>query len=53
MRKCCSTCKYHDDFSWVCFNGESDFRADFTHPEHQCSYWKGNEQDNEDNGKRN
>lgn len=25
----CSDCKYHDDFSWVCFNGDSPHRGDF------------------------
>lgn len=25
----CSGCKWHDDFSWVCFNGDSENRADF------------------------
>ena len=26
----CSTCAWHDSFSWVCFNGLSEHRADFT-----------------------
>lgn len=25
----CCGCKYHDDFSWVCCNGDSPHRADF------------------------
>lgn len=25
----CETCKYHDSFSWVCFNGDSPYVADF------------------------
>ena len=33
MEKNCSTCAWHDSFSWVCFNGLSEHRADFTDPE--------------------
>lgn len=36
----CRTCRYHDDFSWVCFNGDSEYRADFTNPEWSCSKWE-------------
>lgn len=25
----CRGCKYHDEFSWVCVNGDSPYRADF------------------------
>lgn len=32
----CSTCAWHDSFSWVCFNGLSEHRADFTDPENTC-----------------
>ena len=39
MDKNCSTCAYHDDFSWVCFNPESEDRADFTNEAHKCEYW--------------
>ncbi len=29
MIKSCKGCKWHDDFTWACFNGESPYRADF------------------------
>ena len=28
--KCCKTCKKRDDFTWVCFNDDSEHCADFT-----------------------
>ena len=43
-KKNCSTCKWHDGFTWACLNGESSFCADFTNPELTCKVW---EQDNE------
>ena len=52
-KKNCSTCKWHDGFTWACLNGESPFCADFTsaalcdffcNPELTCKVW---EQDNE------
>lgn len=36
---CCS-CRWHDAFSWVCFNGQSEHRADFTDPEDSCKEWE-------------
>ena len=40
----CKTCKYHDDWTWVCFNPESDDRADFTDNEYMCPQWLGKEE---------
>ena len=40
IEKKCRTCKYHDDFSWACFNGDSDERGDFTDNEMHCEHWK-------------
>ena len=40
MEKCCGTCKWHDDFSWACFNGDSENCADFTDPEDSCECWE-------------
>ena len=40
MKKCCGTCKWHDDFSWACFNGDSENCADFTDPEDSCECWE-------------
>lgn len=36
--KCCKTCKKHDDFTWVCFNGDSEHCADFTEPDCVCEF---------------
>lgn len=36
MEQKCKTCKWHDDFSWVCFNGDSENVADFTDNEDSC-----------------
>lgn len=41
--KSCSTCKWHDSFSWVCYNGLSERRADFTDPEDVCKEWEKRE----------
>ena len=38
--KCCKTCKKHDDFTWVCFNGDSEHYADFTEPDCVCEFWE-------------
>ena len=38
--KCCETCAYHDDFSWVCFNPEAKDRADFTEDSYVCDCWE-------------
>lgn len=40
MEKCCETCNWHDDFSWACFNGDSENCADFTDPEDSCECWE-------------
>ena len=38
--KSCSNCKWHDRFSWVCYNGLSECRADFTDPDDVCKEWE-------------
>lgn len=38
--KCCKTCAYHNDWTWVCFNPEADDVADFTDESHVCSGWE-------------
>lgn len=43
--KCCKNCRKHDDFTCVCFNGDSEYCADFTEPECCCEYWEGVEND--------
>lgn len=39
-RRVCENCKWHDDFSWVCFNGDSQYVADFVDPEKSCQCWE-------------
>lgn len=39
----CEFCKWHDDFSWVCFNGDSENCADFTDNENSCAEWESRE----------
>ena len=41
MDKHCENCKYHDDFTCVCFNGDSLHRADFTDNDWCCDAWEG------------
>lgn len=36
----CKTRRKHDDFTWVCFNGDSEHCADFTEPECCCEFWE-------------
>lgn len=36
----CATCAWHDSFSWVCFNGDSPYCADFTQNEQKCRFWE-------------
>lgn len=40
QEKCCATCAYHDDWTWVCFNPDSDDRADFTDETYVCDCWR-------------
>lgn len=42
--RCCATCAYHDDWTWVCFNPEAEDRADFTDNEYMCPQWLGKEE---------
>lgn len=39
----CKTRRKHDDFTLVCFNGDSEYCADFTEPECCCEFWVGKE----------
>ena len=43
-KRCCATCAYHDDWTWVCFNPEADDRADFTDNEYTCKCWTSKEE---------
>ena len=39
----CSNCKYWDDFTGICWNGDSDERADFTDGEFVCKWYEAKE----------
>ena len=41
--KTCATCRWwaSDPYVWVCCNGDSPNRADFTGPEDSCEAWEG------------
>lgn len=41
MKKYCSTCKWYETFNGVCFNGDSEHRADFTCLDDTCEEWEG------------
>ena len=36
----CKNCKWHDNFTGVCFNGDSEYRADFTESKFKCELWE-------------
>lgn len=38
MRVRCRDCKYHDDFTWVCCNGDSDMCAEATNDNYWCRH---------------
>lgn len=38
--KCCKTCYWHDEFSWVCSNWDSPNVADFTDDSESCKGWR-------------
>lgn len=44
-RTCC-TCRWHEGHTWVCFNGNSPNRADFTDPEDTCECWEARTEEN-------
>lgn len=41
----CGNCKYWDDFTGVCWNGNSDERTDFTDGEFVCKWHERKEDD--------
>lgn len=43
----CRNCKWHDEFSHVCFSGDSPRRADFTDNDYGCGYYKERIDDND------
>ena len=42
--KICDNCAFHDDFTWVCFNPDSDYRADITDKDFTCRVFKQKEE---------
>lgn len=36
----CKNCKYHDEFTDACCNGDSEHCADFTSNEDSCQDWE-------------
>lgn len=41
--KVCETCEYHDDFTYLCCNGDSEHLAEYTSPDDSCEHWKRSE----------
>lgn len=44
-RTCC-TCRWHEGYTWICFNGESPNCADMTDPEATCECWEARTEEN-------
>ncbi len=38
--KTCCTCRWHEDRTWICFNGLSPNCADITDVEDGCECWE-------------
>ncbi len=38
--RCCENCKWHDNFSGVCCNGESEHKVNFTDNDLCCDCWE-------------
>lgn len=36
----CDYCKWHESFSWVCCNGESEKCTECTEPKDTCDKWE-------------
>lgn len=39
-KKCCSSCKWYEDFNGVCFNGDSENCADYVTDDAVCNKWE-------------
>lgn len=48
VKQICKNCKYHEPFSWVCFNPDSINRADFTLDKDSCRYWEEDKKDKDE-----
>ena len=40
FEKTCCTCRWHESYTGVCFNGRSPNCADFTDQEDSCKGWE-------------
>ena len=47
-KKVCKTCRWYEDFQGVCFNGDSEFCADFTDPHDTCKEWEKKDETEEE-----
>lgn len=43
----CKFCVYHDDFTGVCVNANSEYVADFTSDEDSCDFLKERKKEDE------
>lgn len=46
MKNACCTCRWHEGYTWICFNGESPNCADMTDPENTCECWEARTEEN-------
>lgn len=46
MENACCTCRWHEGYTWICFNGESPNCADMTDPENTCECWEARTEEN-------
>jgi hypothetical protein len=46
--KTCRHCRWHEEFTWACFNGDSEYCADFTNDEDSCPCWEARKEDDDD-----
>lgn len=46
--KCCVGCKWHEEWTWACFNGDSPHCADFVNC--GCPLYEEKKKEDENNG---
>lgn len=44
--KICCNCRWHEEYTWVCFNGLSLNCTDVTDVEDSCEHWEKRTDDN-------
>ena len=40
LKKICCNCRWHEEYTWVCFNGLSLNCTDVTDVEDSCEHWE-------------